>query len=270
MPCMPDMPILFIVTLVISLSDELHACRYHFAVCIQAIQKLHALSSSIIICALDYIIIYTPFQPRTPVSVRTSRAPASMRTPAKTPTQPAGTPLQPAVTPLQPQIQSGVKTKTRKGSAPANVRTPAKTPLQPVLQPAGTPLQPQIQRGVKTKTRKGSAPASVRTPAKTPAGTPLQPAGTPLEPQIQRGVKSKKTKTKKSSDADKASRQNKVLPFYDPITGPCIVAKPAGTVKSKRQFREAILGLDKGYSDNVFDATPLKKRRKRVPVSLLD
>lgn len=53
---------------------------------------------------------------------------------------------------------------------------------------------------------------------------------------------------------------------------PCI-DKPAfpitakrGTMKRKRQVREAMACLDKGCSDDIFESTPLKKRRKIIAV----
>ena len=45
------------------------------------------------------------------------------------------------------------------------------------------------------------------------------------------------------------------------------VTSRRGTMKRRRQFREAMSHLDKGCSDDVFDSTPLKKWQKPLRVS---
>ena len=37
-------------------------------------------------------------------------------------------------------------------------------------------------------------------------------------------------------------------------------------MKRKRQLREALEVIDRGYNDDIFDSTPFKKKMKRVPV----
>ena len=46
-----------------------------------------------------------------------------------------------------------------------------------------------------------------------------------------------------------------------------ITAK-AGTLKRKRQLRDALENLDSGYVDDIFDSTPFKKIKKSVQVSI--
>ncbi len=48
-------------------------------------------------------------------------------------------------------------------------------------------------------------------------------------------------------------------------TPPAITAK-VGTMKRKRQLRNALEHLDKGYSDDIFDSTPFRKKVKSVSV----
>lgn len=44
-----------------------------------------------------------------------------------------------------------------------------------------------------------------------------------------------------------------------------ITAK-SGTLKRKRQLRDALEHLDSGYHDDIFDSTPLKKIKKTIKV----
>ena len=53
-----------------------------------------------------------------------------------------------------------------------------------------------------------------------------------------------------------------------PLTGPPtitgkVVARAAGTMKQKRQIQEH---TDQGYSDDIFDSTPFRKKMKHVEV----
>ncbi len=50
------------------------------------------------------------------------------------------------------------------------------------------------------------------------------------------------------------------------VVVPKLITGKAGTVKRKREFRGAMEFMDKEYSDDIFDSTPLKKRKKTVKV----
>ena len=43
-----------------------------------------------------------------------------------------------------------------------------------------------------------------------------------------------------------------------------------GTLKRKRQLRDALEEMDKGYYDDIFDSTPFKKIKKSVTVRHFD
>ena len=46
----------------------------------------------------------------------------------------------------------------------------------------------------------------------------------------------------------------------------CPITAKRGTMKRKRQVREAMACLDEGCSDDIFESTPLKRRRKVIQV----
>ena len=59
----------------------------------------------------------------------------------------------------------------------------------------------------------------------------------------------------------KPTRKEKMQPLETSITA------KSGTLKRKRQLRDALEHLDSGYHDDIFDSTPLKKIKKSVKVS---
>ena len=67
------------------------------------------------------------------------------------------------------------------------------------------------------------------------------------KPSSQKHTKAKKAK--KTSEADKKNYT---------ITG------KAGTLKRKRQLRTAMEHMDKGYTDDIFESTPFKKKVKTI------
>ena len=67
------------------------------------------------------------------------------------------------------------------------------------------------------------------------------------KPSSQKHTKAKKAK--KTSEADKKNYT---------ITG------KTGTLKRKRQLRTAMEHMDKGYTDDIFESTPFKKKVKTI------
>ena len=60
--------------------------------------------------------------------------------------------------------------------------------------------------------------------------------------------------------SSKPKRKEKLQPLETSITA------KSGTLKRKRQLRDALEHLDSGYHDDIFDSTPLKKIKKSVKV----
>lgn len=51
-----------------------------------------------------------------------------------------------------------------------------------------------------------------------------------------------------------------------PLTGPIAITGRVGTMKRKRQIRDALEQIDRDYTDDIFESTPFKKKVKRVQV----
>ena len=56
--------------------------------------------------------------------------------------------------------------------------------------------------------------------------------------------------------------------FSAPLPAPPTITGKAGTMKRKRQIRNALEHMDRGYFDDIFDSTPFKKKIKHVEVRL--
>ena len=54
----------------------------------------------------------------------------------------------------------------------------------------------------------------------------------------------------------------------DKLASQTTVTAKTGTLKRKRQLRDALENLDSGYVDDIFDSTPFKKIKKSVQVSI--
>ena len=72
------------------------------------------------------------------------------------------------------------------------------------------------------------------------------------------------------------SQQNKMKPpatrpkrrEKEKVASETTITAKTGTLKRKRQLRDALENLDSGYVDDIFDSTPFKKVRKSVKVRL--
>ena len=67
--------------------------------------------------------------------------------------------------------------------------------------------------------------------------------------------------TAKSHKSEQASKEKKIQDG-----GLTAITAKEGTIKRKRQLRNALELMDAGYSDDIFDATPYKKKVRSVQV----
>lgn len=67
-----------------------------------------------------------------------------------------------------------------------------------------------------------------------------------------------------SQNHTKAKKTKKTSEEKEPKNKKYTITGKSGTLKRKRQLRTAMEHLDKGYSDDIFESTPFKKKVKTI------